>query len=53
MYPNLGQKNFILFTEPMALSLEIILIDSIFYSAKTTKNNNDLAWHVFCATSEK
>ena len=37
----------------MALSLEIILLNSIFYSAKTAKDSNDLAWHVFCPINKK
>jgi hypothetical protein len=37
----------------MAFSLEITLLDSSFYSAKTIKDNNDLAWHDFCAGNEK
>ncbi len=37
----------------MALSRKIILLNSIFYSTETIKDNNDLAWHVFCPTNEK
>ena len=45
--------NFLIFTGLMALSIEIFSLNSILYSAKTNKDNNDLAWHVFCATNEK